>query len=231
MQPGNLSHMYVEFQCLPGCSVIGQGLNTSFLWLVTLATNAVKMLDVGNCICFIKSLWNPMIAFILPRPVYLICLYLEVLYFITAPLSCFPSVDQIGGLFGRCWHACVVLDRLFIWHCVHAVLWFYQRLNLLLNGALSANNGEQHYPECSRTKPYFVITGLEYSQTDLTAFTKRMCQTERERKRVRKEKKRNTGLCDLQDVYRDIHRARLADSWVKLGAWNVTMACVTLIFP
>lgn len=34
------------------------------------------MLDARNCICFIKSLGNPMIALVLSRPVYLICLYL-----------------------------------------------------------------------------------------------------------------------------------------------------------
>lgn len=49
------------------------------------------------------------------------CLSYLSLFGVTAPLSCFFSDDQIEGLFGRCWPACAMLDRRFIWHCVHAV--------------------------------------------------------------------------------------------------------------
>lgn len=78
-----------------------------------------------------------------------------------------------------------MLDRLFIctvsMQCGDAI----DAKARLFNGALSANNGEQHYPECSRTKPAFLISGLEYSQTDLTAFTKgKLSASERRRRQM-----------------------------------------------
>lgn len=126
------------------------------------------------------------------------CLSYLSLFGVTSPLSCFPSVDQIGGLFGRCWHACAVLDRLFIWRRVHAVWRCYQHLNLPLNGALSANNGEQHYPEFSGTKPSAVIGELEYSLTDLTVFTRGgKFQTQNERVRPKEKRKQDYLTCRM----------------------------------
>lgn len=92
----------------PSCSVIGQGgpdWAPDCLWLVTPAADAVKTLDVDNCICFIKYLWNPMIALISPWPVYLICLYLVLQHL--SPAS--PLMIRLGACWGgvgmrvSCW--------------------------------------------------------------------------------------------------------------------------------
>lgn len=155
------------------CSVFGQTGSDwpvpDYLWLVIPGTDTIKLLDMDNCIQFVKSHWNPMIVLKLPWPGYLICLYLVLQHLFPAS----PLMIRLGGLFGGRRHACVMLDRLFIRLCVQALWWCYR----LLNGALSANNGEQCYSECSRTKPSFLIKGLEYSQSDLTAFSEGNCQT------------------------------------------------------
>lgn len=122
---------------------------TDYLWLVIPGTDTIKLLDMDNCIQFVKSHWNPMIVLKLPWPGYLICLYLVLQHLFPAS----PLMIRLGGLFGGRRHACVMLDRLFIRLCVQALWWCYR----LLNGALSANNGEQYYSECSRTKPPFLI--------------------------------------------------------------------------
>lgn len=57
------------------CGLIGS-VAPICLWLVAPAADSVQLLDVGNCVEFIKPHWSPMIAFILPWPFYLVCLYL-----------------------------------------------------------------------------------------------------------------------------------------------------------
>lgn len=59
------------------CSPIGsERLAPICLRLVAPAAGGVQLFDVDNCVEFIKPHWSPMIAFILPWPFYLVCLYL-----------------------------------------------------------------------------------------------------------------------------------------------------------
>ncbi len=90
------------------CSVIGwenPDRLPDCLSLVTLDTDTIKMFDIENWISFIKSLRNPMVVLILPRLVYLICLYLVLQHLFPAS----PLMIRLGACLGgvgmhvSCW--------------------------------------------------------------------------------------------------------------------------------